>query len=389
MASTHLVQLILDACRPDQSPADWHLAFEQSGADWHDLAVHAIVLGLAPQLHARFSAWALEVPARPAAKLAVTFEAHARRNAQMADQLGEVLQACAVQGLHPIVLKGMHLAFTYYETPALRPMNDIDLLFTPAEMPAAEAVLQSLGYAGRYKSADLGPGITKHTSTFQRPGAGGATPNPYLSTEAARMVEPHLSLEESWFGLKVDITPGVRERAVLEELAGYPCRVLSPADLLLHVAVHFCFHLIMGAPAMVQLTDLLVVSRSGRVDWQAFQQRAVAQRAAPFALAALKLAQSLLGAPVPAPVLADLAQATPAHIRQRIDRMDLTYILQRTQQKPLTTIPQRIRRGIADRFEAARWATGWQEWWQIWQTAVRVDRTDTGRMLGRALRSGD
>jgi hypothetical protein len=160
-------------------------------------------------------------------------------------------------------------------------MNDIDLLFIPDELPAAEAMLERLGYAGKRKSAELGAGVTKHVSSFRRSNDQAATPNPYLSTETDRTVEPHTSLEESWFGLKVDITPGVRDRAVTANLGGQPCRVLANEDLLLHVCVHFCFHLIMGAPSMVQLTDLLAVTTRARVEWQILVRRAIERRAAP------------------------------------------------------------------------------------------------------------
>src|SRR5690606_514878 len=146
------------------------------------------------------------------------------------EQLAELLAGCANHSLHPIVLKGAHLAALVYATPALRPMNDIDILFPPAELPRAEALLTDLAYAGKHKASEMGAGVTKHTSTFRREGEEGATPNPYLSANSGRMVEPHTSLEESWFGLKVDITPGVRDRAVPVTLAGQPAHVLAPED---------------------------------------------------------------------------------------------------------------------------------------------------------------
>lgn len=374
-------RLILSALRIDQTPDAWESDCARTQVDWDDLAVRAIVLGLGPQLHRRLVEWKSTVPPRAAAKFGATYQAHARRNAAIFAQFGEVLSACADRGLRPIALKGIHLAALVYPDPALRPMNDVDLLFTPEELAEAEAMLDALGYGGKHKSAELGPGITKHTSTFRRSTAQAATPNPYLSAEADRTVEPHTSLEESWFGLKIDITPGVRERAVAAELAGYACRVLAREDLLLHLCVHFCFHLIMGAPSMVQLGDLLAVTAIGGIDWPAFSKRAIDRCAAPYTLAALALARDLLGAPAPADALHTLSQATPDPLRQRIDRLGLIDVLHRTQQKPLITIPQRIRRGFADRAETARWAPDRRGQWAVWKTALRVGSTDTGRKL--------
>jgi hypothetical protein len=374
--------VLLSALRLNQTAEAWQAECAQAGLNWDALAVRAMVLGLAPQLRHRLTEWGISeaIPSRAAAKLAVTYQRQDKRNAAIFAQLGEVLSACATRGLRPIALKGVHLAAWVYATPALRPMNDIDLLFAPEELPEAGEVLASLGYGGKHRSADIGPGVVKHTSTFRREGQPAATPNPYLSTDAECMIEPHGSLEESWFGLKVDITPGVRERAVDAALGGQPGRVLAREDLLLHLCVHFCFHFIAGSPAMVQLADLKTVTADGELGWPTFVEQAVARRAAPFALAALTLAQRLLDAPVEV-ALDGLARATPTHLRSQIAKLDLKDILQRTQQKPLTGIGERITRGFSDRVAAARWAYDWHDHWQVWQTALRLSRTDTGHLI--------
>jgi putative nucleotidyltransferase-like protein len=383
MTALQSTRLILDSLRPDQTPTRWESDRIHAGTDWDDLAVRSIVLGLAPQLHRRFTTWALEIPARATAKFAATYQATAKRNVAIYQQLAEVLTACHQHNLQPIALKGIHLAAAIYPDPALRPMNDIDLLFKPDQLSAAEEVLQSLDYGRKHKSSDLGAGVTKHTSTFKRESDPAATPNPYLSTQSSCMIEPHVSLEESWFGLQVDITPGVRERSIEINLNGQPCHVLALEDLLLHLCVHFCFHLVMGAPSMVQLSDLLIVTEIDQLDWPTFINRAIAARSAPYALAALTLAQKLLGAPVPAETIDQLARCTPDRLRQRVQQLDLIDVLRRTQQKPLTSISQRIQRGFQDRRETARWAQDWRGRWRVWQTMLSVFKTDTGRMILR------
>lgn len=373
-------QHILDALCPAQQPSQWLNGFAPE--NWDDLVVRAIVLGLAPQLYHRLSQWEVKIPARPFAKLQLTYQAQQKRNEAILAQLAEILMACAAKGITPLALKGVHLAAHWYAQPALRPMNDIDLLFQPAEMDTVAQIFAALGYEGHHKSADLGPGVTKHTSTYRRPtDAAGQTPNPYLSAAAGRIVEPHTSLEESWFGLKVDITPGVRERAITLPFGNCPGRALSNEDLLLHLCLHFCFHLIQGAPTMVQLSDLGLVGGSGRIDWQTFTGRAIANQAAPYALAGLSLAQKLLQAPIPAEPCQTLRQATPRSLAKRIANLSLDDVLRRSQQKPLTTIPQRIQRGLQDRAETARWAPNWRGRWQVWRTALKIGQTDTGRML--------
>ncbi|HLF01021.1 MAG TPA: nucleotidyltransferase family protein [Anaerolineales bacterium] len=400
--SAENTQLLLNALRPDQTSKSWEDDRMRLNADWDDLAVRAIVLGLAPQFHHRLAQWGLAPAPRAAAKLTATYQAGVKRAADVYTQLGEVLTAFSANGLCPIALKGIHLAAAVYPDPALRPMNDIDLLFEAGELPKAESLLAQLGYSGKHKPADRGAGVTKHTSTFRRdavasPAQRGAasTPNPYLSPDSDRMIEPHTSLEESWFGLKVDVTPGVRERAIEIELGRQPARVLAREDLLLHLCVHFCFHLIMGAPSMVQLTDLLAVIHTPAlphphtpIDWPLFTTRALDHRAAPYALAALTLAGKLLGASAPAQSLDSLRQATPPPLRRRIESLGLADVLRRTQQKPITKFSQRIARGFSDRAETARWTQDWRGQWRVWRTALNIFATDTGQLfLRRNLKS--
>lgn len=387
MSASALVtsSLLLQALQPQQTGPRWFAAAQQADVGWDDLAVRAIALGLAPQLHHRLQQWDITLPGHAAAKLLVTYKAQEKRYQAICEQLAELLAGCADHSLHPIVLKGAHLAALVYAAPALRPMNDIDILFPPAELPHAEALLTDLAYGGKHKASEMGAGVTKHTSTFRRSGEEGATPNPYLSANSGRMVEPHTSLEESWFGLKVDITPGVRDRAVPVTLAGQPAHVLAPEDSLLHICVHFCFHLIQGAPAMVQLTDVLALTQVGGIHWPTFCQQAVSKRAAPYALASLSLGQKLLGVPVPPEVLEKLHEATPQRLRQRITALGLADVLKRTQQKPLTSLGQRIRRGWQDRAETARWAQDWRGRIAVWRTALAINKTDTGQLLRQKL----
>ncbi len=378
LATTYL---LLAALRPDVEAGVWREACERVGLSWDDLAVRAIVLGLAPQLHHRLQSWQISPSSSALAKLAATRRAHAQRNEAIFAQLDEILAACATENIHPIVLKGVHLASGVYAEPALRPMNDIDLLFEASEIPRVDAIFRRLGYESQYKSPQLGAGVTKHTSTYRRPGPDGATPNPYLSTSGDRTVEPHSSLQESWYGLRVDITPGLRQRAKTVTICRQPASVLVDEDLLLHLSVHFTFHLIMGAPALVQLCDLLAVCRRIDVDWDVFVQRAGGAGAAPYALAALFLAQRLLHAPVPTEALAALGSDTPRGLRTFIMRLDLDAIMRRTQQEPWSNTPQRLLHGLRARAETARWAPDFATRLRVWGTALQVMRSDTGRQL--------
>lgn len=347
--------------------------------DWDDVTVTAIALGLAPLLHWQLTQHRVELPPLALAKLSVTRNAHAKRNNDIARQLAEILAAFCEQRIEVLVLKGALLAATVYPDPALRPMNDIDLLFRPENLHRVGPVLEGLGYCGKHKSANQGPGISKHLSTYHRGGKRGSTPNPYLSADADRMVEPHVSLAESWFGLKVDITPGVWERAVPLTLHGQPAYRLCATDMLLHLTVHAAFHVIMGAPVFVQLYDMgrVIETWAEELDWVQLVRLARQAGAEPFVYAGLYWAQSLYSIKMPAQPLAQLQANCPPHLTGYVHQLDAQGLVERTQHPPLVTLKQRLQRGLIDRREAARWAGSFSAKVQIWQTALEFYRTDT------------
>jgi hypothetical protein len=371
------------------------LSFEQNNSTsqvslsadaWGDLAVAAIALGLAPAVH--LGTQDRSLPALARAKLAVTYAANQRRNETIASQLAELLAAYSSAGIDTIVLKGGYLAFQVYPDPALRGMSDLDLLFRPADLPRAEGILRSLGYEGKHKAAEEGPGIIKHTSTYKRSsGPVASTPNPYLSTGGDRHVDPHGTLEESWFGLRVDVTPGVWQRSRPILLVGQPACAMRAEDLLLHLGVHLVFHLLMGQPSLVQLYDLGVVAQRLDLDWDLLLSRSLECRAVPFLYAALHLSHRIFSAPVPVEILFALHDQCPPDLATYIADLGLEEVLQRTQRPPLVSIPQRIARGFRDRRDTARWATTWSDKWGVWRTALSVSRTDTGRLMGQSLRA--
>jgi hypothetical protein len=370
----------------------WTPSFEPlrslSDDDWDDLVVTAIALGLAPLLHWQLSQVDLTAPPLALAKLALTRQAHARRNEAIVQQLAEILAACRDHQVDVLVLKGALLAPTLYAEAGLRPMNDIDLLFRPSDLIKAGSVLESLGYTGKHKTADEGPGVTKHVSTYRRAGNQGATPNPYLSPGADRTVEPHGSLEESWFGLKIDMTPGVWDRAVPITLHHQPAYCLSTGDLLLHLIVHAVFHVIMGASVFVQLYDIaqVLAKRPAELDWPQFLSLAGQAGAQPLAYAGLYWAKTVYKAPVPDAPLAELASACPPGLSRYIKSLDAAGLFKRTQQPPLVTLGQRLRRGLADRRETARWAVSPGARWQVWRTALTFYKTDTAAVLSKGLK---
>ncbi|MBK7203002.1 MAG: nucleotidyltransferase family protein [Anaerolineae bacterium] len=68
-----------------------------------------------------------------------------------------MLQALAAHGVVPVLFKGAVLAHTVYPNYACRPMSDLDLWLSDAEIEVAIHVLAQIGYVQRFKPARPGP----------------------------------------------------------------------------------------------------------------------------------------------------------------------------------------------------------------------------------------
>lgn len=376
-----MFEFLAAAFRTGQVSHEWQTQLES--VDQDALAISAIVLGLASLLHWYLTTSNITLAPRAMAKLAAARQMAVSTRQALDAQLDGVLAACQARQIETILLKGNYLGLFVYPEPALRQMNDIDLLIRARDLPRIEATLLDLGYIASRKPAERGAGVIKHTSTFRPPRPDDPTPNPYLSSLTGRTIEPHTSLEESWYGLHADITPGVWERSIPIDVRGHAARALCADDLLLHLGVHLTFHLIMGYPSMVQLLDLLFVTRQlqNQIHWEAVVSRAIERRAAPFVYAAFHLAERTLGAPLPRHVLDELGNASPAGVRQFADTITLANVVTRTQRAPVTTMGDRLRRGWQDRVEVAQWTSTPAEKWQVWRTFLDVANTDTGELI--------
>src|ERR1700694_4920723 len=136
------VDLLVAALRMGAEGQAWLAQLAASGVDQGDLAVTALALGLAPLLHYRLEGWGAKLPdAKAQAKLDFARQSEAARQVARRAQLAEVLTQLPAQA---VVLKGAYLAECVYPAPGLRPMNDIDLLFRPEDLPLVAGRLHAL-----------------------------------------------------------------------------------------------------------------------------------------------------------------------------------------------------------------------------------------------------
>lgn len=139
-------------------------------------------------------------------------------NFMLASELTCVLNALRQAGVEGIPVKGVVLAETVYGNLALRPMADLDVLVRPSDLPAARAVLRSLGYSHRVQPLFEELHHSFHDPQYFRQASGGQI-----------CLELHWALWAAhFFDLKVE---ALWKRAVPAQVQGTKVRILSPEEL--------------------------------------------------------------------------------------------------------------------------------------------------------------
>ncbi len=149
-----------------------------------------------------------------------------------------VLDALALRGITPIVLKGFGLASRLYESPLVRPSTDVDVLVLPDEMPAVHEALAAIGLRHQ---PDLALGAHTLEEHHHEAFAG-----------RAGLVEVHFRLFAG-FGMASYDDAAVQARAWSSVLEKRPVRFLGTDDEFLYLAVHAANHAFLRASWLVDL----------------------------------------------------------------------------------------------------------------------------------------
>jgi hypothetical protein len=260
--------------------------------DWDVLLGGARHERLTPVLHALF-ARARVIPAPPPSlveALAQDYRASLGRSVLRLAALEETVARLHREGVEPMVLKGLHLAERLYGDPALRPMDDVDLLVSPREACTARDVLSGLGYTAPSFEDD----VRRRAATEFVP-AGPASTRPVIDLHWTLVDDKSGPAAWRWAARAAG-----RSRTVT--LGRATVRALAPADAL----VHACLHLVAnhGLGGLLWHCDIaLMLDRWGdEIDPDAIVDAATTARVAGAVAAALVGARETLGAHV-APAL--------------------------------------------------------------------------------------
>ncbi|MBI3176187.1 MAG: nucleotidyltransferase family protein [Chloroflexi bacterium] len=125
--------------------------------DWQELIVQAETHGMAPLLWHHIQRSGTQIPADVARTLKGLYLRHRRNNQIHAQVLLEIVDLLKTADIHPLVLKGLGLAYSLYPDPALRPISDLDLLLQRDEIRPALDLLHTAGFSTPPLPLDNGP----------------------------------------------------------------------------------------------------------------------------------------------------------------------------------------------------------------------------------------
>jgi hypothetical protein len=145
------------------------------------------------------------------------------------------------EGIDFVPFKGTVLSQQVYETPALRPMLDIDLLVAPKDVAKAKDILLNIGASSMYEIE------SKHTMGLWRH----IPPLIYRGIPIEIHQQLFLSYEESYIH-----TNEIIQKITQETIYDMPCQVLSPEHHLFYLIYHLHKHVTQDYIRLIWLLDI-------------------------------------------------------------------------------------------------------------------------------------
>lgn len=300
---------LLDFVRPGGT-----LAPALTGPEWERVVALAVREQVSPLVLAALRERHGAAPASALTALEQVSLRTAAHGAAAYAQLTAVLQCLRAAGVAAALIKGAALARFAYGDSALRPFNDLDLLISRRDYPAADRAVREAGYVtlqvGR-RSLGAGEQVYWDPSWRHVP------------------IDLHWRFDADPLRLGLDYDAMLR-RACAGTIDAEPVLVLSPADTLVALSAHFVKHLWGSRPRLRYLRDMAEVVRRHRVDWGAVASAAVeAPRARSPLRLALAAAACLTDASVPAEVFRALAPSRGTRVDRYLRGLVCRRILRR------------------------------------------------------------
>lgn len=230
------------------------------------------------------------------------------RLVRLQQRLYETNDALAAAGIDVVLLKGVAIAHTAYESFVHRPMGDIDLLVRPERATAAREILQASGWI---RSPDGFPDEAYEGHQHLPPFADASGSGARLDLHTDLFFEGHPFRFSSG---------AVRDRAGHVRVDNHDLLVPDLLHQLLHVCIHFAYSHMMTQAAWRTFRDIGAIVGTGRVDWKEFVRLARESGGESCSYWTFRLAQTSTGVAVPAHVLEDLRPSLPQAALRLLER---------------------------------------------------------------------
>ncbi len=180
------------------------------------------------------------------------------KSLQMEMVLKEILPHLEKENIKPILLKGVALAFSVYDNPALRPMLDIDMLFAGGQEKHARDILLSLG--GEETYAEESPhttGLWQHIPPIKFKNV---------------IIELHNHIAASYDPGFLPLEQIIKNPGSIT-IGDHYCLVFRSEMQVYHLLSHMHKHVLAGYSRLIWLADLhLYIGQHGHtIDWQNFR----------------------------------------------------------------------------------------------------------------------
>lgn len=283
----HELLLLCARTRADVEDAARIKTLARAGLDWNYLVGlarrHTVLPLLRRQLEAHAGG---SVPPEVIQGLRESFRRNAARNLLLAGELLRLTKLLEDEGVRTLAYKGPALAACAYGDLSLRRFIDLDIIVRRRDVPRAAELLRSHGFdahAGLSRAQQETLLRTQHNLAFTRDGG-------RLS------VELHWDVAARRFAA-LPLDEDVWARAVVVGLCGGVVRTLAAEDLLVALCVHGAKHFWERLAWVCDLNELLRANPN--LDWPLALGRAGQAHVERMLLLGLRLASSLLGAPLP------------------------------------------------------------------------------------------
>jgi hypothetical protein len=255
-------------------------------------------LALMPMLHFRLAELGVADSLSPRLKGAHRY--HWCRGQVLLRGAIEAVDAVAAAHIPVLALKGLAVLPFYGGDHGRRPMSDVDLLVPRSEGAVALGVLAREGW-------QLAPAL-----------AGVAIADVIAKHHGVALTRERVEIDLHWASLIEDTSErgdlGLWQRARAREVNGRALFFPSLTDLLFHVCVHGARW--SRAGSVMWVADCVRILNGGgdtrAIDWSALVAEAVARHLQVPVRETLRFLSEVLGAPVPAEVVAALAPPEPA-----------------------------------------------------------------------------